>query len=358
MTPKRYLQVIWARKWLVLGLLVLVSAAGITTTMMLPRQYTAESTMVVEMRIDPVLGALAPSLAAPGYMATQLEIIRSERVASRVVQMLGIERSPKAVQQWREGTEGKIPIERYFASMLQRGLMVDVVRGSNLINVTFSAPDAQFAQAAANAFVQAYLDVSVELRVAPARQSAAFLDEQTKILRANLEAAQAKLTKFQQEKGIVVSDERLGEENTRYTTLAAQLATAQAELVETSTRRRNTGSESSPDVLNSPAIQMLKSQLASAQTKLTEMSAIVGKNHPGRIQLEAQIDEIKRQLDAEIRRVSSGTSTVSRGSGEKVAELKALLEEQKKRLLSLRTDRDQIAVYLRDVTRPSVRTTR
>lgn len=349
MTPKRYLQVIWARKWLVLGLLVLVSAAGITTTMMLPRQYTAESTMVVEMRIDPVLGALAPSLAAPGYMATQLEIIRSERVASRVVQMLGIERSPKAVQQWREGTEGKIPIERYFASMLQRGLMVDVVRGSNLINVTFSAPDAQFAQAAANAFVQAYLDVSVELRVAPARQSAAFLDEQTKVLRANLEAAQAKLTKFQQEKGIVVSDERLGEENTRYTTLAAQLATAQAELVETSTRRRNTGSESSPDVLNSSAIQGLKSQLASAQTKLTEMSSIVGKNHPGRIQLEAQIDEIKRQLEAEIRRVSSGTSTVSRGSGEKVAELKALLEEQKKRLLSLRSDRDQIAVYLRDV---------
>jgi len=349
MTLKHYLQVVWARKWLVLGLLVLVSAAGITTTMMLPRQYTAESTMVVEMRIDPVLGALAPSLAAPGYMATQIEIIRSERVASRVVQMLGIERSPSAARQWRESTGGKIPIERYFASLLQRGLVVDVVRGSNLINVTFSAPDPQFAQAAANAFVQAYLDVSVELRIAPARQSAAFLDEQTKVLRANLEAAQAKLTKFQQEKGIVVSDERLDQENTRYTTLASQLATAQAELVETSTRRRNTGSESSPDVLSSPAIQMLKSQLATAQTKLTEMSAIVGANHPGRIQLEAQIAELKKQLDAEMRRVSGGTSTVSRGSAEKVAELKALLDDQKKRLLALRSDRDQIAVYLRDV---------
>ena len=349
MTGKQVLQVVWARKWLVLCLLVLVATAGIVTTLLLPRQYTAESTMVVEMRIDPVLGALAPSLAAPGYMATQLEIIRSERVASRVVQMMGIERSPKAVQQWREATDAKIPIERYFAALLQRGLSVEVVRTSNLINVAFSAPDPQFAQAAANAFVQAYLDVSVELRVAPARQSAAFLDEQTKVLRANLEAAQAKLTKFQQEKGIVVSDERYDQENARYQALAAQLAAAQAELVETSARRRNSGSETSPDVLSSPAVQNLKGQLGAAQTKLTEMSSIVGKNHPARMQLEAQIQDLNRQLAAEIRRVSGGTSTTSRGSAEKVAELKTLLEMQKKQLLALRTDRDQISVYLRDV---------
>jgi len=349
MTIKHILQVVWARKWLVLALMVLVSAAGITTVMMLPRQYTAESSMVVEMRIDPVLGTLAPSLAAPAYMATQIEIIRSERVAARAVKILGIERSPAAVEQWRNATQTKIPLERYFANLMQRGLNVEAIRGSNLIEVTFSAPDPQFAQAAANAFVQAYLDISVELRVAPARQSAAFLDEQTKILRAELEAAQTKLTKFQQEKGIVVSDERLDQENTRYNVLATQLATAQAEQVDTATRQRNTGGEMSPDVLSSAAVQALKSQLATSQTKLTEMSAVVGKNHPARVQLEAQIDEINKQLNAEIRRVSGGTSTVNRGSAQKVAELKALLEQQKKLLLSLRSDRDQIAVYLRDV---------
>ena len=349
MTLKQCLQVVWVRRWVVLGLFLLVAAGGIVTTMTLPRQFTADSTMVVEMRIDPVLGALAPGLAGPSYMATQIEIIRSERVASRVVQMLGIERSPKAVQQWRGATEGKIPLERYFAALLQRGLGVDVVRGSNLINVTFSAPDPQFAQAAANAFVQAYLDVSVELRVAPAKQSAAFLDEQTKVLRVNLEAAQAKLTKFQQEKGIVVTDERLDQETARYATLATQLSAAQAELVETSSRRRNTGSETSPDVLSSPAVQGLKVQLATAQTKLTEISAVVGKNHPTRVQLEAQIAELNQQLATEIRRVSSGTSTASKGSAEKVGELKAMLEAQKKQLLSLRGDRDQISVYVRDV---------
>ena len=349
MTATQILRIVWARKWLVLAVLVIVSAIGILVTLTRPKLYTADTTMVVEMRIDPVLGALAPSLAAPGYMATQIEIMRSERVASRVVQMLGIERSSKAVKQWRDDTGGKVPIERYYAGMMQRGLTVEPVRGSNLIEVSFSAADPQFAQSAANAFVQAYLDVSVELRIAPARQSAAFLDEQTKVLRANLEAAQAKLSKFQQEKGIVVSDERLDQENARYAALGTQLTAAQGELADSSAKQGSSGTETSPDVLSSGAVQSLKGQLAAAQTKLTEISAVVGRNHPSRIQLEAQIASLKSELDAEIRRVSGGASTAKRGSVQKVAELKAQYEAQKKLLLSLRADRDQIAVYVRDV---------
>ena len=349
MSIKQFLRIVWARKWIVLALLVVVSIAGVATTLLLPKQYTADTAMVVEMRIDPVLGALAPALAMPGYMATQVDIIRSERVAGRVVKMLGVERSPAAVAQWRDATSAKIPLERYFASLLQRGLQVEPSKGSNVINISFSAADPIFAQAAANAFAQAYMDVSVELRVAPARQSAAFLDDQTKLLRNNLELAQARLSKVQQEKGILVSDEKFDQENARYVALSTQLNAAQAELVETGTRVRNSGSESSPDILFNAAIQGLKAQLSAAETKLTEASAIVGKNHPARLQLEAQIGEIKQQIAAESRRVTSGTSTINRGSLQKLAELKAQVDEQKKKLMSLRADRDQVAFVIRDV---------
>ena len=349
MTLKQYLRILWARKWLIVAVFLLVSAAGIAATLLLPKQYTAETSLIVEVRVDPALGALAPALAAPGFMATQVEVLKSERVASRVVKMLGVERSATAVQQWRDATDAKIPLDRYFAALLQKGLAVDPSPGSNVLNIYFSAQDPIFAQAAANAFVQAYMDISVELRIAPARQSAAFLDEQTKVLRSNLEQAQARLSKFQQEKGIVVSDERLDQENARYNTLVSQLASAQAEQVEATTRQRNTGTETSPDILQSGAIQNLKAQLASAQTKLTEVSAIVGKNHPTRVQLEAQIGELKAQIAAETRRVSGGASVSKRGSTQKIEELKALVAQQKQQLLSLRSDRDQINVYLRDV---------
>ena len=345
----QYLRILWARKWLILGLFVLVAAAGIATTFLLPRQYTAETSLIVEMRMDPALGALAPSLAAPSYMATQVEILRSERVASRAVKILGVERSATAVAQWREATKAKISLERYFAGVLQRGLSVDPGRGSSIINLSFTAPDPIFAQAAANAFAQAYQDVSVELRVAPARQSEKFLDEQIKALRASLEVAQARLSKFQQEKGIVVTDERLDQETTRYNSLINQLATAQAERVETATRQRNSGAETSPDILGNGAIQSLKSQIAGAQTKLSEISSIVGKNHPSRVALEAQIAELRHQLAAETQRVAGGASVSNRGSSQKIGELQTMADMQKKQLLAMRADRDQIAVYQRDV---------
>lgn len=349
MSIKQFLRIVWARKWVVLALLCVVSIVGTVWTLLLPKLYTAEAAMVVEMRVDPVLGALAPALAAPSYMATQIDILKSERVAARVVKMLGVERSPAAVAQWREETNAKIPLERYFANLLQRGLQVEPARGSNVINISFSAREPVFAQAAANAFAQAYMDVSVELRVAPARQSAAFMDDQTKAARDKLETAQAKLSQFQRDKGILITDDKFDQESAKFASLSTQLTSAQAEQVEAQTRARNSGGESSPDVLLSSGVAGLKAQLAGAETKLTEMSAIVGKNHPSRIQLEAQIGELKQQIAAETRRVSGGTSTVNRGTGQKVAELQSQVDAQKKHLMELRADRDQASFYIRDL---------
>src|SRR5258706_1680591 len=207
MSIAQYLRIIWARKWLVLALLAFTTLVGtLITLFVLSKQYTAEASMVVEVRNDPVMGALAPGMASPAYLATQVEILRSDRVAGRVVKMLGVERSPAAVQQWRDSTDAKIPLDRYFAALLQRGLSVEPSRGSNVINITFVNPDAAFAAAAANAFAQAYMDVSVELRVEPARQSATWLDQQTKTLRTNLENAPAQLSRVQHDKGNDVTD--------------------------------------------------------------------------------------------------------------------------------------------------------
>ncbi len=349
----QYLRIVWARKWLVLALLVVIGIAGSVITMYLPKQYTAETSLVVEMRIDPALGALAPALAAPNYMATQIEIIRSERVASRAVKILGVERSAAAVAQWREATNAKIPLERYFAGVLSRGLGAEPLRGSNVINLSFSGSDPTFVQAAANAFAQAYMDVSVELRVAPARQSATFLDEQGKAMRANLEQAQG---------GPGCRSSSKPRASSSATNVSTRKTPAICRSSRNSPTRRPSASRlrrgsatpaastSSPDVLSSGAIQGLKAQIAAAETRLTEISGIVGKNHPTRIQLEAQIGELKSQLAAETRRVAGGTSLTSRGSTQKVAGVAGRWSMRRRsNCCRCAPIRDQIAVYQRDV---------
>lgn len=338
-----------ARRWLMLLVFTLFAALGTGVTLWLPKQYTADTALVLDVKVDPIIGALAPNMASPAYMATQIEILKSDPVAARVVKSLGLERSAKASAQWREATDGKIPLERYFGALLQKGLAAEALRGSNIINITFTAQDPVFAAAAANAFAQAYLDLSIEMRVEPAKQYAAWFDEQSKGLRSNLEQAQAKLSKFQREKGIVVSDERLDQENGRLNALSTQLAMAQLERVDATGRQRNSGSEMSPDVQQSPAVQGLKSELAKAETKLSEISSVVGINHPQRQSLASQVAELKQQLANEVRRVSGGSAVIGRNSAQKVAELQSMYDAQKKQLLSLRGEKDQIAVLARDV---------
>lgn len=204
MNLRQFLLVLRLRWWVVIGVLVLVLGGAFAVTKLLPKQYSAETSVLLDVKTDPLVATLMPSMASASFIATQTEIIRSERVAGRVVKMLGLDRNPDAVAQWREATEGRIPIETYYGSSIQKGLGVEAIGGSAVMTVTFTGKDPRFAAAVANAFARAYIDVSVELRVGPAREYATFFEERTKTLRDDLEAAQARLSAFQQKRGIVV----------------------------------------------------------------------------------------------------------------------------------------------------------
>jgi chain length determinant protein EpsF len=345
MTIGQVLRVLLARKWLFLGLFVLVALAGSAYTLTRPKIYVASASLVVDARPDPLLGALA----LPASMATQVVILKSDRVATRVVKILGVERSPEAVQQWREATNANIPLDRYFAELLVRGLVVESGQGSNVIDVTFSAEDPAFATSAANAFVQSAIQTSIELQIDPARQSTPFVEAQLDASRKTLEEAQRKLSDFQQSKGIVVSEQRVDDELAKLDSLSAQLATAQLQQIESSGRQRDSGTEVSPDVQQSSAVQSLKAQLASAELRLAEVRDVMGTNHPQRQQIQAQIDSLKQQISDEVRRVSGGTAVVSRANSKMVNELQALVDAQKKKALGLRADKDQAAILERDV---------
>jgi chain length determinant protein EpsF len=349
MNMRQVLLILRLRWWVVVGTLLGATALALAVSLLLPKQYTAETSLLLDIKTDPLVATLAPNFATPSYIATQSEILQSERVSTRVVKMLGLAQNAKAVEQWREETEGRIPLETYFGALLLKGLKVEPGRGSSLMTISFTGSDPKFAAAGANTFARAYLDTSVELRVDPAREYAKFFDDRQKQLRTELENAQERLSAFQQKKGIVVSNERMDQEVSRLTSLELALANAQTEQAETSSRRDNSGSETSADVVNSAAVQSLKSELARAQTQLTEVSSRFGSRHPQRIEAEARVAELRQQLAAEMRRVSGGTSSINRIAAQKIAELRNLVEAQKKAVLSLRSQRDEAAVLLRDV---------
>lgn len=351
MTFQQFLLILWARRKVALSIFGVTVLTTLVISLMLPKEYTATTSLVIDVKSpDPIAGMIMQGMMAPGYMATQMDIINSDRVATRVVKLLGFEKSAQAVESWKEASEGKGTLESYYAEFLQKKLDIKPSRESNVINVNFSGADPVFAAAVANAFAQAYIDTSIEMRVEPARQYSAWFEERQKGLRAALEKAQSRLSAYQQEKGIVVTDDRMMDNETaRLNDLTMQLTATQAQRADASSRQKSGTSELSLEVLQNPLVQNLKADIARAESQLSQISSNLGKNHPQVQQLEAQIDEQRQQLRQEIGRISGGNAVASKFGIVKQDELKKAIEEQKKRVLDLRSQRDELSVLVNDV---------
>ena len=183
MTLQQFLLILRARAGVALLTLLVTIAAATAISLVMQKQYTASTAIVIDVKSpDPIAGLVLPGLISPGYMATQVDIITSDRVAQRVVNILKMDKNDTIREKWLEATEGKGDIVAWIASALQKKLDVKPSRESNVINIAFTGSDPTFAAAAADAFAHAYIDINLELKVEPARQNAVWFESQTKSL--------------------------------------------------------------------------------------------------------------------------------------------------------------------------------
>lgn len=339
-------------RWLA-ALLVFVLTVGTTVavSLLLPKQYTANASVVADFKPDPV-ALISTGLASSGFMATQVDVIMSERVALRVIRNLRLADNPQVRELWLQDTEGQGSIETWMVTFFQKQLEVKPSRESSVITVSYKAPDAGFAAAMANAFVQAYLETTLDLRVEPAKQYSTFFDTRAKEARDALEKAQSKLSAFQKENGIIASDERLDIENARLNELSSQAVMLQALASESGSRQAQARGESADkmqEVLNNPLISGLKADLSRAEAKLQELQARLGDSHPQVVEAKANIAALRSKVDAEVRRVTSGVGVSNNITRQRVADVRASLEAQRTKVLRLKAVRDEGSVLLRDV---------
>ncbi|GAB2886832.1 hypothetical protein GCM10027046_13940 [Uliginosibacterium flavum] len=347
----QFLLILRARKYVVLAVAGLVITTTLIVSVLLPKQYSATASVLVDAKgVDPISGAQVPMMMMPSYMATQVDIINSERVALRVIKTLGLDKVPQFRESWQESTQGKGSYEQWLVAMVSKKLSVKPSRESNVLNIDFSWPDGKAAATFANAFAQAYIDTNLELRVEPAKQYAGFFAERTKAIRADLELAQKKLSDYQRENGITAADERLDVENARLNELSSQLVAIQAMRMDTQSRQRQAGNkETMPEVLQNSLISGLKADLARAEGRREEVITRLGKNHPEYQRTDSEIASLREKIEKETARVISSLGTNNQVNVNREGDIRAALEAQKKKLLDLKNQRDLLTVMQNDV---------
>ena len=350
MTLQQFLLMLRARYKAALLVFVITVATTVVVSLLLPKQYTASATVVIDVKSpDPVSGQMLQGLMAPGYMATQIDIINSDRVAKDVVKLLKLDTNAVVQQQWRDATDGKGQLIDWLANLLQKKLDVKPSRDSNVINVNYTGTDPDFAAAVANAFAQAYINVNLNLRLAPARQYATFFEEQTKAARTKLEEAQKALSDYQQQNGITATDERVDFETAKLNETSSQLTGIQALTTDSQSKRGSSKADTIAEVMQSPLINGLKADIARAEAKLVESNGNLGKNHPQTQRSEAELAALKAQLDMETRKITSSIETTYQVGKQREAQLQSALAGQKNRVLLLNKQRDELNVLRRDI---------
>jgi len=352
MTFGQFVAILRARWLVVLIVLISTVATTLVISLLLPKQYRALASVVIDFKPDPLGAALYGGMPSPVLMATQVDIIQSERVAMRVVRNLKLNENPQVRQQWLDDANGQGTIESWLASVFQKQMDVVPSRESSVITIAYRAADPRFAAGLANAFAQAYIDTALELRVDPARQYSSFFDSRAKESREALERAQTKISSFQKDNGIIATDERLDVENARLNELSSQLTQLQAISAESGSRQTQAQGQQGDrlqEVLNNQIVGQLKADINRSEARLKELNTRFGDAHPQVVETSANIAELRSRLVAETAKVTGGVTVTNTINRQREAEIRGSLAAQRAKVLRLKAVRDEGSVLQRDM---------
>lgn len=352
MSFAQLIAILKARWPIAAGVFTLVFGTVAVFTWLMPKSYTAVGSVLVDVKsLDPIAGATPQALMAPSFLMTQVDVITSARVSQRVVTNLKLTEVPSLRAKWLEHTNGTGSFDGYVATLIRSNLEARPSRGSNVINLQYQAADPAFAAAIVNAYIGAYMDVSMEMRTDPAKRYSGFFDVSAKELRQKLEAAQAKLSEFQQKQGIVVTDERLDVEMSRLSELSQSYVGMQTAVADSESRRAQVNAQAlnTQEVMNSPAVASQKQDVIRLEAVLNQLQTRMGDQHPTVIEAKSNLREARDKLAAEVRRVSTSYNVNNTINVSRAAQVKAALEEQRAKVLKMKQARDEATMLLRDV---------
>jgi polysaccharide biosynthesis transport protein len=316
-----------------LGLAILV-------TLLTPYRYTATARLEVAYR-SPIQLRLQDSVVrvedgnpdrdeALTFLATQLAVLRSRDLAERVIRTRrlteegilaragapltgvgteladflrprGWEDVPStAVTDAPPGGTSVPPdlIDRY-----EKTLAVRDVRGTDLVDVSFTTRSPTLSAVLASAHAQAYMEVNDEERRRTDAVARQFLDAQAAESHQRIVDAEAKLGRFAAAHPRIAAnqEEKIG--GKRIAELSSRLTTFETERLGLESQYQfltRPETKMLAYFIDQPGIRKLRLDLLDAQARRASLDQRLGPNHPQMLDLQQVERELRRQIDAEV----------------------------------------------------------
>ena len=348
MSIYQVIAILSARIWGIILTFVITVSITIMVVTILPEQYTATSRVILDVAVpDAVSGRTMPSGLVRDHIRTQIQLIKSNRVALRVVESAKLTQSPVYLNAFAKIKNIDISFDNWIALEIVKNLEARQVTGSKILAISFTSQNARHAAQIANAFTDAYMEVDLELRVDPAKRNAQWFSGQLNNLQQNLNDAQRRLTEYKQKTGIVSIEESLDSETAKLADLTSRVTDAEANVsdakslvlqLSTFQETKNSGAIL-PEFLSNSNIQRWRDELTKIDAQFAMVSGSVGPNHPTYKAIQAQRAVIQTQLDAEIGKLRESIYAQVEMAQSRARSLNNELNTQKNKLLKLRSER-------------------
>lgn len=351
------------------ALVVLASAAIYVFTT--PRSFTAQASLLIDTRRiqvfdrPPLLGEMNMDFMA---MESQLQLLRSDNVALAVIKKLNLTEDPEFVGS-KGGARNLLSISSFvdifkdtlkspFVGILrparssseseltqavlevfQKRLTVTRMASSSVIEVKFQSTDPEIAAQIANEIGETYIADQLVARRQTAEVAGAWLQNRLPELRAKSLAAEQAIVDFKAKNNIIaatggqlISEQQLAELNRELVVARGRTSEARARLdrIEAVLHAYVPASNNPAtvtDTLNNPIITQLRSKYLDYVNKEADFSARYGRTHLAAVKLRQQIDDIRKSIFDELRRIGETYKSEYEIARQRQAALESSLNE-------------------------------
>ncbi len=315
MSILQFFRILWAYRLIIVLSTVVAVAIGGTAVLLIKPRYEAQSRVLLELiKPDPVTGQVIATNFLKAYTTTQIELIKDQEVARRVVADLKWATSPE-IKQWyaSENSEGAEDFSRWTVQQVMTGTNAALIQGSNILEITFTSGSPDRAKSVADGLRRAYMDLNLETRRDMARRNAEWYEQQAEKARGQLMQAEGTKAAYERESGIVLQDNQTDIDTARLSALAAQ----------------------GPAPIFSagpPTASPTAAQLAALDSQLSMLEKTLGPNHPQLLDLRRQREFLLVQQSRE----QSAQSAQSSAASESARASAGMLEAQKAKVMAQR----------------------
>lgn len=350
------LSMVWRRKFIILIFVILGLIGAYFLLSVTPPRYTAKAHILVafdenSLSPDKILSLRKPSsIFDIGSVLTELEILKSRRIAGRVVKRLNLvdelvvkEDNAYGFKQVSvDGTylktlppEAIDPDVSKAVTYFLQNLKVVSIPGTLAVKISYTSPTPQRAALIVNTLIDEYVLMEIEQKSKMQERVANWLDGRLVKLRSNLYDIETKIEDFKKENSLIsdkadeiVSAKQAVTLAAQYSAAQGRIATLEAQLMLLSKGENTALASMNSQFLNTSLVRQLQVDKFKIEQKMNDLSERYGPKHPEIISSVTELKDVSNNILNEFKKAETVLKNEIKSTRTNIKDIEKKLENK------------------------------